>query len=708
MMSRNEGEAPLSVEGMNLNFRRRFPLILQTESSECGLACLAMMLNWYGSNTDLLSLRQQFGISSRGATLTDVMSIASRSGLATRPLSLDTEDLPQIRLPCILHWDFSHFVILVRVTKRAYIIHDPAAGRRTISPRELAEHFTGVALELWPDAGFTPYKQRHRLEIRTLARSITGLRSSLAIVFCLSLITEFISLLLPVGTQMVMDHAVPASDRGLLMLICLSLLLLTLLQAGVGVLRNRTSLIMNTLTDMQWKDGLFRHLLRLPLVWFEKRYTGDIQSRFGSLDAVRTTFTHSITGALTDTIMAAGALLLLILYGGWLAAVVVSITLIYVLMRLGTYQIYRQTSEELLVKNARTASGFTETLFAIATIRAQGLEEQRRKTWLSQVASSINTAFSLAKFDMLFTVISAFIGAVDNVLILWLGISAVIDHQMTVGAFVAFSAFRGLFSDRILSLTGLFLQLRMLTVHSDRIADIALSEPEPDEERRPSPVRQGALSLIAEDLTFTYDEGASPVFTGLNLTIREGESIALTGPSGCGKSTLMKILCGLTPPTDGRVLAGGRDIHKSGLQCYRHSVACILQEDRLLAGSLRDNITGFSETPDDEWMTRCAQAAHIHDDIASMPMGYETLTGELGEGLSGGQRQRIFIARALYRKPCILFMDEATSHLDELNESLINKAISSLGMTRIIIAHRATTIASADRVLNIKDLTSHN
>lgn len=689
------------TERLDLRFRRRFPLILQTESAECGLACLAMVAGWFGRDTDLLTLRHAHGISSRGATLAELMKIATRNGMATRPLSLDLDDLPEIRLPCILHWDFSHFVVLVKVRKDGCVIHDPALGRRVVGHRELTEHFTGVALEIWPDAGFTPTRQRTRLHTGRLARNITGLRASLTVIFSLSLVIEFIGLLLPVGTQMVMDHAVPADDRGLLMLICLGLLMLTLLQAGLSVLRNRTSLIMNTLTDIQWKDGLFRHLLRLPLVWFEKRHTGDIQSRFGSLDAIRTTFTRNITGALTDGIMSAGALVLLCLYGGWLAAVVVVVTALYVLIRLLFYPVYRQTSEELLVKNGRAASSFTETLFGVATVRAQGLSERRRQNWLSQISESVSTGFRLARFDMLFSVLSAFISACDNVLILWLGITRVMDNQMTVGAFVAFSAFRGLFSDRILSLTGLFIQLRMLSVHNERIADIALSEAESDESGRLPLAGQGPLSLTAQALTFSYDAHAPAVFTGLNLHIDAGESVAITGPSGCGKSTLMKVLCGLTEPTEGCVLAGGRNVRTLGAASFRQAVACILQEDRLFSGSLKDNISGFCENADEALLERCARAAHIHDDIIGMPMGYETLIGELGEGLSGGQRQRVFIARALYRQPRVLFMDEATSHLDETNEMLINNAIAALDITRVIIAHRPSTINSADRVIRL-------
>ena len=400
--------------------------------------------------------------------------------------------------------------------------------------------------------------------------------------------------------------------------------------------------------------------------------------------------------------MATGALFLLILYGGWLAWVVTGFTLIFVLLRIFTWPRYRQAQEELLIKNARAASSFTETLYAAATVRAQGLSHRRREIWLNMMADATGSGVSLLRFDMLAGIAGTFIAASDSVIILWLGISAVINHTMTLGAFVAFTAFRGMFSDRVLSLTGVILQLRMLSLHNERIADIALSEPESDKEEVQCLFPAGeALTLKGEDLMFHYDRFSPPVLQNLNISIAAGESVAITGASGRGKTILMKILCGLTAPVKGRVLVNNVDIKAAGLSNYRRSIACILQEDRLLAGTLCDNITGFSYNVDEEWMHHCARLSHIHDDIMALPVGYETLTGELGEGLSGGQRQRLFIARALYRRPGIIFMDEATSHLDEKNEALINAAIQTLEITRVLIAHRPSTILSADRIIEL-------
>ncbi|KOC89265.1 peptidase domain-containing ABC transporter [Winslowiella iniecta] len=686
---------------LNFSLRRRVPLILQTEATECGLACIAMVGGWYGRYTDIISLRAEFGVSSRGATLGMLHNIATGNGLASRALSLELDELSKLRLPCILHWGFNHFVVLVRATSDRFVIHDPATGQRIISRKMLSQHFTGVALELWPDSGFVAEVRRKTLRISELMAGISGFRRALIKVFCFSLMTEFISLLLPVSTQVVMDHVIPAADHGLLELVCFALLGLILLQAALNLVRSWSVMITDTLTDIQWKDGLLRHLLRLPLPWFEKRKLGDVQSRFGSLDVLRDTLIHDITGTVIDSIMMAGALVLLILYGGMLSAVVVVFTLLYVILRLGTFARYRQLAEEQLIKSATASSHFTESLYGIATLRAQGLAGQRRRNWLTLTVDAANASVTKRRFDMLFNSISVLIKACDNVVILWLGISAIIGHQMTIGAFVAFTVFRELFTDRALSLTHMLLRLRMLSLHNERIADIALTTPEPDVPEKELFPPGKALSLKVHSLSFRYDSQSSPVFHGLNLSIAAGESVAVTGPSGCGKSTLMKVLCGLTAPEEGRVLVDGRDIHVAGVSNYRRAVACILQEDRLFAGSLRDNIAGFNDEVDEPWLESCARLSHIHDDIMALPMGYETLTGELGEGLSGGQRQRIFIARALYRRPGILFMDEATSHLDEENEALINQAINGLAITRIIIAHRPSTIASAERVINI-------
>ncbi|MBU9814928.1 peptidase domain-containing ABC transporter [Rahnella sp. C60] len=687
---------------LDIRLRQRVPLVHQTESSECGLACLAMLCGHYGMNIDLIALRQQFNLSARGTTLSGLTGMAEQLGLSSRPLSLDMEDLGALKLPCILHWEFNHFVVLVSVRRNHVVIHDPARGRRIINMAEVSHSFTGVALEAWPGAAFKAHTVRKRLSLSTLMGSVYGLKGTLGKIFCLSLVIETINLVMPVGTQLVMDHAIPAGDRGLLTLICAGLLFFILLRAAVSMVRAWSALVMTTLINVQWQSGLFNHLLKLPLGYFERRKLGDIQSRFGSLDALRSTFTASIVGAIMDMIMVAGVLVMMILYGGWLTWVVMAFTAVYVLLRLLTYGYYRQLSEESLVRNARAGSYFMETLYGIATVKMQGIAERRSAHWLNLEIDTINTGIRVTKMDMLFGGINTFVSACDQVVILWLGTSLVIDNQMTIGMFVAFGAFRGQFSDRIGSLTNFLLQLRMMSLHNERIADIALH---PQENRKPDipyEARLQPVSLATHALSYRYDSQSPPIFNGLDITIAPGESVAIVGPSGSGKTTLMKVLCGLFYPDNGRVEVNGIDIQQLGINNYHKMIACVMQDDKLFSGSIRENICGFADEVDEAWMQECVRASYLDTVIKQMPMGYETLIGELGEGLSGGQKQRLFLARAIYKKPAVLFLDEATSALDKESEAMVNLAIKALDITRVIIAHRETTIASADRVIYLE------
>ncbi|EKN6149860.1 peptidase domain-containing ABC transporter [Yersinia enterocolitica] len=697
----NKASFNTMIQKVDLGFRHSVPVVHQTESSECGLACLAMICGHYGKNIDLISLRQQFNLSARGATLAGINGIAGQLGMTTRALSLDLGEMGSLKKPCILHWNFNHFVVLVSVRRQRFVIHDPARGRRTVGLAEMSQYFTGVALEIWPGSEFTAETVRNRIRLGRLIRSVQGIKGALIKIFSLSLVIESINLVMPVATQLVMDHAIPAGDRGLLTLICVGLLFFILLRAAVSMVRAWSSLVMATLINVQWKIGLFSHLIHLPLGYFERRKLGDIQSRFGSLDALQATFTTSVVGAMMDGIMVIGVLVMMVLYGGYLTWIVLGFTVVYVLIRLLTYGYYRQLSEESLIRSARASSYFMETLYGIATVKMQGMTERRSAHWLNLEIDTINTGIKVTKMDLFFGGINTFIAACDQAVILWLGASLVIDNQMTLGMFVAFGAFRGQFSDRVSSLTSFLLQLRMMSLHNERIADIALNETDNQKPDRPYVAEMQPFSLETRDLTYRYDSQFPPVFSDLNITVMPGESVAIMGPSGAGKTTLMKVLCGLFEAGSGKVMVDGTDIQQLGINNYHKMIACVMQDDKLFSGSIRENIGGFADDIDELWMIECTRASYIHDTIMKMPMGYETLIGELGEGLSGGQKQRIFIARALYRKPGLLFMDEATSHLDKESEEFVNQAIKKMNITRIIIAHRASTIKSADRVITI-------
>ncbi|WP_396015814.1 colicin V export peptidase/ABC transporter CvaB [Escherichia coli] len=686
---------------LDLRWQRRVPVIHQTETAECGLACLAMICGHFGKNIDLIYLRRKFNLSARGATLAGINGIAEQLGMATRALSLELDELRVLKTPYILHWDFSHFVVLVSVKRNRYVLHDPARGIRYISREEMSRYFTGVALEVWPGSEFQSETLQTRISLRSLINSIYGIKRTLAKIFCLSVVIEAINLLMPVGTQLVMDHAIPAGDRGLLTLISAALMFFILLKAATSTLRAWSSLVMSTLINVQWQSGLFDHLLRLPLAFFERRKLGDIQSRFDSLDTLRATFTTSVIGFIMDSIMVVGVCVMMLLYGGYLTWIVLCFTTIYIFIRLVTYGNYRQISEECLVREARAASYFMETLYGIATVKIQGMVGIRGAHWLNMKIDAINSGIKLTRMDLLFGGINTFVTACDQIVILWLGAGLVIDNQMTIGMFVAFSSFRGQFSERVASLTSFLLQLRIMSLHNERIADIALHEKEEKKPEIEIVADMGPISLETNGLSYRYDSQSAPIFSALSLSVAPGESVAITGASGAGKTTLMKVLCGLFEPDSGRVLINGIDIRQIGINNYHRMIACVMQDDRLFSGSIRENICGFAEEMDEEWMVECARASHIHDVIMNMPMGYETLIGELGEGLSGGQKQRIFIARALYRKPGILFMDEATSALDSESEHFVNVAIKNMNITRVIIAHRETTLRTVDRVISI-------
>lgn len=696
------------IEQLDLQLRPRVPLVHQTESSECGLACLAMICSHYGKQSNLIALRQQFNLSARGTTLAGMTQIAEQLGLATRCLSLDLNELSALKTPCILHWDFNHFVVLVSVKQNRAILHDPARGRRKVGMEEMSKYFTGIALEVWPGSTFAAQPTSHQFSLRSLAAKVHGLKGMLGKIFFYSLIIETINLLIPIGTQLALDHAIPAADMGLLTVICIGLFLFTLLRVALSALRSWSSLIMTTLINVQWQSGLFTHLVRLPLSYFERRKLGDIQSRFGSLNTLRETFTSSIIGALIDGTMMMGVIVMMILYGGWLTSVVIGFTALYVLTRLLTYSTYRELSEETLIRDARTRSYFMETLYGIATVKMQGLSERRRTHWLNLEIDTINTEIKITKMDLLFGGVNAFIIACEQITMLWLGSKLIIENAMTIGMFIAFGVFREQFADRIWSLTNFLMKLRMMHLHNERVSDIALNVREMKKPDREIINTMQPVTLETHALSYRYDEHSADVFRNLSFKVSAGESVAITGPSGAGKTTLMRVLCGLFEPLSGSVTIDGYDIQQLGLNNYRKIIGCVMQDDKLFSGSIRENICGFDDKGDKEWMEACARASYIHDVINKMPMGYETLIGELGEGLSGGQKQRLFIARALYRKPGILFMDEATSALDEESESYVNAAIKKLNITRIIIAHRKSTIASAERVIQLTPLTEQH
>ncbi|KAB1175039.1 peptidase domain-containing ABC transporter [Photobacterium damselae] len=676
------------------------PIIYQTESSECGLACLAMICHFYGKHTSLSQLREDFG-SARGINLVDLKKVASKLGLNTRVLSLDIENLYQVKKPCLMHWNFNHFVVLVKTKKNKFIIHDPYKGRVSINYQDMSNSFTGIVAELIPKTNFKKETISDKMNILSIVKNISGIKSSLFKLMSLSIVIEVINLLTPIATQLAMDNVIPSKDIGLLNIIIISLILFTFLNIFIKAIRSWSSLILENFIDVQWQSGLFEHLIKLPLSFFEKRKLGDIQSRFESLEILREIFTSSIITIIMDSIMIFIVLNMLIMYSLKLTLIVLLFSFIYIFVKTITYSQYMQISKDYLIKDAICKSNFMESLHGISTLKMQNMIEQRISNWIDLRVDSINSKIKQTKINIILNSANSLIYSIEQIIILWLGISLILNDNITIGMFVAFGLFREQFSQRITSLVNNLFKLCMIHIHNERVSDISLQKKNIELKSKYNLKSEINLSIEMKNINYRYDNNSEYILSNINLNILNGECVAIVGKSGSGKTTLLKLMSGLLEPTNGEILINNIEMKHIGINNYLELIGGVMQDDKLFSGSIKQNICGFSSETNTDLMIESAIMSNIHNFIISLPMGYETLIGELGEGLSGGQKQRIFIARALYKRPKILFMDEATSALDINNEKYINESIKNSNITRIIIAHRESTIRSADRIITI-------
>ncbi|MCA0401863.1 MAG: peptidase domain-containing ABC transporter [Proteobacteria bacterium] len=686
------------------------PVIRQSEAAECGLACLAMIAGRHGHALDLPGLRRRFNASLKGMTLRDLVRLGAELKLATRAVRLDIGDLAGLRLPCILHWNHNHFVVLTEVRAREVVIHDPAVGRKVVKLDEVSRRFTGVALEAWPTSTFEQKDERTGIGFFDLIRRTRGITPTLVQVLAISLLIELAIIAMPIGFQIALDEVVVAADLDLLTLIALSLAVLLFLQVAATLVRSWATLKFGSSLVLQWKVALFDHLLRLPMGFFERRHVGDVVSRFGSLDTARQTLTSSTISALLDGVMSIALLGMMAFYGGWLVIIPLVSVSLFIGIRVATHLLYRAKSEDAIVHAALQQTHFMETARGIASVKVLNLEERRRGAWINHLVEHINAQMRVGKLDAGIDAAGQVIFGLDRILLIYLGIRGVVAADFSVGVFIAFLAYKDQFAQRMNSLVDAAQQFMMLSLHGERIADIALAEPEGSEGGQDNPIAGwksgGAASLSVRAIRFRYADNEPDILSNLSFDVRPGECVGIAGPSGAGKTTLLKILAGLAQPSEGQVLVDNVPVSSLTMSAYRRRIGCVLQDDRLFAGSIADNICAFDPEPDIEHLTGCARLAAIHDEILTMPMGYETLVGDMGSSLSGGQRQRIVLARALYRRPAILLLDEATSHLDPENEAMINRAVRALPMTRIVIAHRTSTLAATDRVIRLQPANS--
>jgi len=621
--------------------------------------------------------------------------------LACRPLRFELDHLRQLHLPAIVHWDMNHFVVLKSVTRRGIVVHDPASGEKFLTQNEASKHLTGVALELSPAEGFLTKDERARLPFSTFWRQLRGSTQTLVQILVLSFVLEVLVISAPFYLQLTVDEVIARGDADLIVVLALGFGLLMVLKVATAAIRSWILLIVQSSLHFDIGGRLFHHLIRLPISYFEKRHIGDILSRFSSIEPIRNALAEGMIAAAIDGTMAIVTLGMIFVYSTQLALVVLTTLILYAAVRFGLYRVLRARSLAVIDARAHENSTLIETLRAVQTLKIFNCESDRETQWLNRYADVVSANVRLGRTRIAFTSINEALFGIENIITIYLAARLALSNSLTIGMIFAFMSYKQQFIEKAVQLVEKALDFRVLELHLDRLADIALTPLERGHDQLVGYTRQIQGRIEVRNIWFRYAETEPFVLEDISFVIEPGEFVTITGPSGGGKTTLVKIMLGLLEPTRGEVLIDGLPLNTIGPRAYREHVAAVMQDDQLLSGSIADNICFFDTSFDKDRMIQCAQLAGIHEEIMALPMTYNSLIGDMGSSLSGGQKQRVLLARALYRLPRILFLDEGTAHLDVDNERHITDALKRLQMTRISVSHRLETGSSASRTLRI-------
>ncbi|MBB6250082.1 peptidase domain-containing ABC transporter [Nitrospirillum iridis] len=686
---------------LNFTFRRRLSVVYQAEAAECGLACLAMVANYYGLESSLTTLRQRFSTSMKGTNLKTLVGIAGQLGLASNPLRVELEHLTKLQLPAILHWDLKHFVVLTAVSGGRVTIADPSKGEFSLGLAEFSKHFTGVVLELRPTADFRPQKEERSVRFADFWQKISGMGTAATHLLVLAAIVQLLVIAMPFYSQIAVDEVIVKNDTDLLPAVAIIFGGVATITWIATLTRSWFTTHISNMLIYQLSSNLFSHLVRLPLSFFETRHSGDIVARFGSLKTIQKSLTEGLITSLIDGGFGILTLCIMFFYSAELSAITcVSSVITLVLTKVYLERVSARNHANI-VASSRESSFFLETIRAIQSLKLYGREAERQVAWQHHLADSVNTNVLAGRERSVFDSTADFIGTVEMVVVTYFGVRAVLNGGFTVGMLMAFMAYRNMFSTRLRSVQTQVMELRLVRLHLTRLGDMLHTEPEPIAFQRSGATRSVQGTLTLRNCGFRYSNDEDFVFRNIDLTIEAGECVAITGVTGVGKTTLIKVMLGLLPPTEGDVLIDGMPIHRFGISDFRAQIGAVMQEDRLLSGSILDNITFFDLAGDRDRAVDAARRAHIHDEIEATTMRYQTLIGDMGSSLSAGQKQRVLLARALYHAPRILFLDEGTANLDQETEMAVGRSIAALGVTRIIVAHRPATIQFCNRVLQL-------
>ena len=714
-MSETISHSPIWFSKLRFKWTRKISMVMQSEASECGIACLTMIANFYGNKLLLREMRNLLPASQQGLSLQEIIQYAHTLGLSSRALKLELEELSQLQTPAILHWNFSHFVVLSKVTNKHIYINDPALGECKLTWSNASKSFTGVALELSPNHNFRKTGKAATLSLWDFAKPIRGIKQHIAFLIALSLLIQVFVLASPFYMQTVIDKVLLTSSQSMLSVLALGFGLLLLIESLSQWLRELVILRFSNLFNLHISSSVLAHLLSLPLAYFQRRHMGDIVSRFHSLQAVRDSLTQGLVSALLDGILSIITLAVLFIYSPKLTLIVVAIVAIYCLARWALFYPIKQLNLQILQSDAEQQSFFMQSIRAARTIKLANTEAKTQTKWLSYFIDNSNQRIRLGQWNISFSIVNKLLFGFENIIVVYVAATLVMANEFSIGMLFAFMSYKTRFVSACASLIEKWIEYKLLSVHLERIEDIVHQSSEIvfDSESQISISAQSKLmhsrgdqqagaELKADKIAFTYHHSQAPLFRNVDLSVAPGDVIAIVGTTGCGKTSLLLCLLGLVAPTEGSITVNQSKLTPNTRTQF--TISAVMQDDQLLNGSVLDNITQFAEKTDFESVIRVAKLACIDSDIMAMTMQYQTLIGDMGSSLSGGQKQRILLARALYQEPHLLILDEATSHLDIATEATICANLKALTATIIMVAHRPQTIAIAKKVYTLSSL----
>jgi len=678
---------------------RRVPFVAASEHNECGLACMAAVSEYLHGEHALVEIRELARHSGRGETLLELRDLAERIGLNARGVGVELSGLKLISKPAILHWDMNHFVVLERTTRRGIVIMDPAAGRMEVPWPEANKSFTGVALELSASARWKVRSDRARkVSVLDFVGPLSMWRNDVTLIIVLSLLMETLVLIAPLQMRMSIDTAVAAADGRLVWVLGIAFGIVLLIQASVSLIRNWASAVFGARFGFELHDRFVRAIHGKPATFFLKHHTGDILSRSRSVSTIQALVTAQLIQALLDAVMS--TLMVVVMFVA--VPVMAAAVLFFGLLNIGTTAALRQAavnnSRRAVRAAAKADSVFLENARAARAIRLFGKEAVRTSVWRNRFVAQTNLELGAARLTMYSGQAAQLTAGLGNVALISIGTYLVLGGSITLGTMMMFFIFKTFFVERLNNCVNYLMELRRVQTHAERIDEVISDERGAEGDQASAPFTPGeSVRIEVRDVWFRYGNDAPWVLKGVNLRIEPGESVAITGPSGCGKSTLLGVMLGLLEPNQGEVLVNGRNLKTISKADYAKLMGVVMQDDTLFNGTVADNVSFFDAPLDMSRVKSAAAKANIAREVEAMPMKYYSMLAEGAMDISGGQKQRLFIARAIYHDPKLLFLDEATSHLDTDSEQLVSQAIRALKMTRILVAHRKETIATADR-----------